>query len=150
MQRVLTAAEMREVDRLTVEEVGVPSLLLMENAAAQVVRAIETQFAPLAEQRVVVLCGKGANGGDGLAIARHLHVQGLAGEVEVALVADPLRLSGDCSVNWRMAEGVGVPMTSFCPMAIRFRDRNRLSETNSETLSPKRPAISVRLSPRRT
>lgn len=111
MRRVLTAAEMREVDRLTIEDVGIPSLLLMENAAAQVVRAIETRFAPLCKHRVVVLCGKGANGGDGLAITRQLHVQGLAGEVEAALVADPLQLTGDAAANWRMTEGVGVPTT---------------------------------------
>ena len=82
MKRVLTASEMREVDRLTVEEVGISSLLLMESAAAQVVRALESEFAPLGEHRVVVLSGKGANGGDGLAIARQLLVQGLAAEVQ--------------------------------------------------------------------
>ena len=111
MKRVLTASEMREIDRLTVEEAGVSSLLLMENAAAQVVRALESEFAPLGEHRVVVLSGKGANGGDGLAIARQLLVQGLAAEVQVALVADPSELRGDTAANWRMAEGVGVPMT---------------------------------------
>jgi hydroxyethylthiazole kinase-like uncharacterized protein yjeF len=111
VKRVLTASEMRDVDRLTVEQTGIPSLLLMENAAAQVVRAIEEDFAPLGEHRIVVLCGKGANGGDGLAIARQLHVQGLAGEVQAAMVADPLQLRGDAAANLRMAQGVGVALT---------------------------------------
>ncbi|MDA1235728.1 MAG: bifunctional ADP-dependent NAD(P)H-hydrate dehydratase/NAD(P)H-hydrate epimerase, partial [Acidobacteria bacterium] len=110
MQRVLTAAEMREVDRLTTEQAGIPSLVLMENDAAQVVRALEQEFAPLSRHRVVVLCGKGNNGGDGLAIARQLLVQGLAGEVEVILLADPAALQGDAAANWRMAQGVGVPL----------------------------------------
>jgi hydroxyethylthiazole kinase-like uncharacterized protein yjeF len=107
---VLTAAQMREVDRLTTEKVGIPGLLLMENAAAQVVRALEEEFAPLSRHRIVVLCGKGNNGGDGLAIARQLFVQGLAGEVEAVLLADPAGLSGDAAANWRMAQGLGVPL----------------------------------------
>jgi len=101
---------MREVDRLTTEQAGIPSLLLMENAAAQVVRALEQEFAPLSRQRIVVLCGKGNNGGDGLAVARQLWVQRLAGEVEAVLLADPASLSGDAAANWRMAQGVGVPL----------------------------------------
>ena len=85
MIRILTAPEMREVDRLTTERAGIPSLLLMENAAAQVVRALEQEFAPLSRHRIVVLCGKGNNGGDGLAIARQLWVQGLAAEVQALI-----------------------------------------------------------------
>lgn len=110
MLRVLTASQMREVDRLTAERAGIPSLLLMENAAAQVVRALEQEFAPLSRQRIVVLCGKGNNGGDGLAIARQLVVQCLAGEVEAVLLADPAVLHGDAAANWRMAQGVRVPL----------------------------------------
>jgi ADP-dependent NAD(P)H-hydrate dehydratase / NAD(P)H-hydrate epimerase len=110
MKRVLSASEMRAVDRLTTEKAGIPSLLLMENAAAQVNRALEQEFAPLSKQRVVVLCGKGANGGDGLAIARQLWVQGIAGEVEALLFADPAGLKDDAAANWRMAQGVGLPL----------------------------------------
>ena len=108
MLRVLTASQMREVDRLTTEKAGIPSLLLMENAAAQVVRVLEQEFAPLSRHRIVVLCGKGNNGGDGLAIARQLSVQRLAGEVEAVLLADPASLEGDAAANWRMAQGAGV------------------------------------------
>ncbi len=110
MQRVLTASEMHEVDRLTTENADIPGLLLMENAAAQVVRVLEEEFAPLSRQRIVVLCGKGNNGGDGLAIARQLWVQRLVGEVEAVLLADPASLKDDAAANWRMAEGVGVPL----------------------------------------
>jgi NAD(P)H-hydrate epimerase len=101
---------MREVDLLTSETAGIPSILLMESAAAQVVRALEEEFAPLSVQRIVVLCGRGNNGGDGLAIARQLWVQGLAGEVQAVLVADPASLKGDAAANWRMARSVGVPL----------------------------------------
>ena len=70
--KVVTAAQMREIDRLTIEG-GIPSLTLMENAAASVVGIIENEFAPLERQRVVVICGKGNNGGDGMAIAVAFH-----------------------------------------------------------------------------
>jgi ADP-dependent NAD(P)H-hydrate dehydratase / NAD(P)H-hydrate epimerase len=69
--KVLTSAEMREVDRLTVE-LGVPEPVLMENAASRVVELLEERFSPLSDHRIVVFCGKGNNGGDGLAIARQL------------------------------------------------------------------------------
>ena len=69
--KILTAAEMREVDRRTIEA-GIPGIVLMENAGHRVVEFLAERFAPLGEQRIVVLCGKGNNGGDGLVVARQL------------------------------------------------------------------------------
>jgi hydroxyethylthiazole kinase-like uncharacterized protein yjeF len=69
--KVLTGAQMREVDRLTIER-GTPGEVLMENAGRRVVEVIEREFTPIARQRVIVLCGKGNNGGDGLVVARLL------------------------------------------------------------------------------
>ena len=66
--KVLTAAQMREVDRRTRER-GIPGIVLMENAGHRVVEFLETRLAPLGAQRVVVLCGKGNNGGDGFVAA---------------------------------------------------------------------------------
>src|SRR6185295_446437 len=67
---VLTAAEMRDADRRTIEEVGLPGSVLMENAGAAVAREIRKHFP--GARRPVVLCGKGNNGGDGFVVARHL------------------------------------------------------------------------------
>lgn len=72
--KVLTAAEMREVDRRTVE-LGIADEILMENAGCRVVEFLAETFAPLSQQRVVVLCGKGKNGGDGLVVARQLQTR---------------------------------------------------------------------------
>ena len=72
--KVLTAAEMREVDRRTIE-MGIPGIVLMENAGLRVVEFLAERFAPLDAQRVLVLCGKGNNGGDGLVIARQIHTR---------------------------------------------------------------------------
>ena len=97
--KVLTAAEMREVDRLTTEA-GIPGIVLMENAGNRVVEFLEKRFAPLREQRIVVLCGKGNNGGDGLVVARQLWTRyGLGCSI---LLADPEELKGDAAANYRM------------------------------------------------
>ncbi len=106
MLRVLTAAQMREADRRTVEA-GIPGIVLMENAAARVVETLAAEFPDLRTQRVLILAGKGNNGGDGLAIARQLLVKDLAGKVDVVLTADPSDLQGDAATNYRMLEAVG-------------------------------------------
>ncbi|MEJ7607798.1 MAG: NAD(P)H-hydrate dehydratase [Bryobacteraceae bacterium] len=69
--KVVTAAEMREVDRRTVE-LGIPDAILMENAGHRVVEFLVERFSPLSAHRIVILCGKGNNGGDGFVIARQL------------------------------------------------------------------------------
>lgn len=95
--KVLTAAEMREVDRLTTERYGVPSLDLMENAGARVVEFLGERFRDLARRRIVVLCGKGNNGGDGFVVARRLRE--LGARPEVFLFGAPGDVRGDAEVN---------------------------------------------------
>ena len=70
--RVLTSQQMRDADRRTTEEIGIPSLVLMENAGRQVVASMEATFDDLANLSVAVICGKGNNGGDGFVVARTL------------------------------------------------------------------------------
>src|SRR3982751_5059978 len=77
MQKVLSATEMREVDRLTTEKYGIPSILLMENAAHASARVITEKLGgSVAGKSFLILCGKGNNGGDGAALARILWTQG--------------------------------------------------------------------------
>ena len=71
--KVLTAAEMREVDRRTTAEAGISQEQLMENAGGSVAEFLEEHFSPLGQHRIVILCGKGNNGGDGRVVARRLH-----------------------------------------------------------------------------
>src|SRR3954469_20407423 len=99
--KVLTTAEMREVDRRTAE-LGIPGIVLMENAAHRVVEAMAKRFDPLSAQHIVVLCGKGNNGGDGLAIARQLHTRFHPAALDVVLLAAPEELQGDAAANCRM------------------------------------------------
>ena len=98
--KVLTASQMREVDRITIEELGVPGLVLMENAGRNVVRVLEEKFPSLAQERITILCGKGNNGGDGFVVARHLKMRGHA--PRVVLLADPGSLQGDAQTNYEI------------------------------------------------
>jgi ADP-dependent NAD(P)H-hydrate dehydratase / NAD(P)H-hydrate epimerase len=91
--KIVTAAEMREIDRATSQRFGVPSLTLMENAGSAVAEFVVAQY-PSAE-RVGVICGKGNNGGDGFVAARKLKAAGR--EVRVVLLAEPAELRGDAA-----------------------------------------------------
>ncbi len=106
-RKVLTPREMGAVDRATIEA-GIPGIVLMENAAGRVLEYIAGHFSPVSEQRIVVVCGKGNNGGDGLAIARQLHIRFNPRHLWVVLISDPQELSGDAAANLRMLRVCGV------------------------------------------
>jgi ADP-dependent NAD(P)H-hydrate dehydratase / NAD(P)H-hydrate epimerase len=91
--KIVTAEEMRAIDRVTSERFGVPSLTLMENAGSAVAEYVLDRYA--AAQKIAVLCGKGNNGGDGFVAARVLHQKGKT--VNVMLLADPAELRGDAA-----------------------------------------------------
>ena len=105
--RILSAAQMREADRHAIEEIGLPSLVLMENAGTEVVRAMEEALGDLTDLTVLVLCGSGNNGGDGMVIARRLHAQGA--HPRVLLLGEVEDLSDDAASQWRILKKLGVP-----------------------------------------
>ncbi|HLY18217.1 MAG TPA: NAD(P)H-hydrate dehydratase [Bryobacteraceae bacterium] len=114
--KVLTAAQMREVDRRTIE-MGMPGLVLMENAGQRLVDLLAEKFAPLSAQRVVILCGKGNNGGDGLVVARLLFSRSdlRPASLHVILLAAPDELKGDAAQNYRMLQVCGCPVAREIP-----------------------------------
>lgn len=116
---VLTAEQIREVDRLTIEENGVPSLALMENAAHRVDEVLVQEFDPLTRKNVVILCGKGNNGGDGLALARLLI--GKVAKLHVTLAPAPDELIGDAAVNYRRLVEEGIQPQRDIPQKLRER-----------------------------
>ena len=79
MQKVVTASEMKAIDRAAIEEFGIPGLVLMENAGLAAASLIHENVPELLEKKVVIVCGKGNNGGDGFVIARHLSIDGVRG-----------------------------------------------------------------------
>jgi len=110
--RVLTAAQMQEVDRLTIDQIGIPSRVLMENAGRAVVQELEEHFEKeLALYRIVVLCGRGNNGGDGLVIGRVLTQRGY--DVAIFLVARAAQLRGETRANYDVLTRLEIPVTEI-------------------------------------
>jgi NAD(P)H-hydrate epimerase len=111
--KVLTAAEMREVDRLTSQRFGIPSLQLMEAAGTRVADACGKFVGSAATRpaKIAVLCGKGNNGGDGLVAARHL--QSLGAQVKVYLFSEPAELHGDAATNLQRWTATGNSVISI-------------------------------------
>ncbi len=101
--KVFTAQQMRDFDKSAIEDYGIPSIVLMENAALRVVEFLEAKFAPLSQKKIVILCGKGNNGGDGLAIARHL-TKVLVGSLRVIQIFETDELKGDARQNTEMLD----------------------------------------------
>ena len=106
--KVATAAEMRELDHRTIEEFGIPGVVLMENAGRGVVSEIADAWGPVWGRRFCIFCGKGNNGGDGLVIARHLHNMGA--RVSVRLFSE--EMTYDAAVNLNAARACGVEITA--------------------------------------
>jgi ADP-dependent NAD(P)H-hydrate dehydratase / NAD(P)H-hydrate epimerase len=106
-RKVLTPAQMNAVDKATIEA-GIPGIILMETAAARCVDFLAERFEPLTEQSIVIVCGKGNNGGDGLAIARQLHVRFRPRELRVILLCYPEELKGDAAANLAMLHASGL------------------------------------------
>src|SRR5437764_4419382 len=104
--RVLNSAQMREADKRTIDDIGIPSLVLMENAGRQAVAAMEAMYTDLLERQVAVLCGRGNNGGDGFVIARTLIQRGV--DVSVFLLGSVADVRGDARVNLDILGRLGV------------------------------------------
>ncbi len=94
---LVSAEEMRALDRYTIEEMGIPGLVLMENAGRGVLCVLRKRFPQWRTKKVGILCGKGNNGGDGFIVARYLREQGAC--VEVFLAGLPQELSGDARLS---------------------------------------------------
>lgn len=106
--RFTDGATMRDIDRRAIEEFGIPSIVLMENAAVKTIVAAERVFGRFEGRRILVIAGPGNNGGDGIAIARHLANAGCA--AAVALLADPAALPPDAAANLEIATRMGIPV----------------------------------------
>jgi NAD(P)H-hydrate epimerase len=102
---VATRDEIRAFDRYAIETLGVPGIVLMENAGRQIAEAARAMLAGRAKPRVVILAGPGNNGGDGFVAARHLAMAGI--RAEVVLLAPREKIVGDADTNLRVLEAMG-------------------------------------------
>ncbi len=110
MPRLLTSAELRQLDRLSAEKYGVPVATLMENAGSAVAEAVVPRCA---SGRVIVFAGTGNNGGDGFVAARHLREHGL--KVEVWLAGDADKSRGEARANLDKLAPFGIPLLTGAP-----------------------------------
>ena len=102
---------MREADRRTIDDIGLPSIVLMENAGRQAVAAMEAAFEDLAASRVAVLCGRGNNGGDGFVVARTLVQRGV--EALVFLLGSVAEVKGDARANLEILGRIGLTVVEI-------------------------------------
>ena len=109
--RVLNTQQMREADRRTIDEIGLPSIVLMENAGRQAVAAMEAAFDDLATSHVAVLCGRGNNGGDGFVVARTLAQRGI--EATVFLLGSVADVRGDARTNLEVLGRIGLTVVEI-------------------------------------
>lgn len=107
-QRVLTRQQVRAVDEFAINSWGIPGVILMENAG----RGVADVLCKLGIRgRVVIVCGKGNNGGDGFVLARHLKLRGH--EPRIILCCEPGQLSGDAACNYEWLQRCDVPELSI-------------------------------------
>jgi len=112
---LVTADEMREMDRQTIESFGLPGRILMENAGRGATRILTDAFGELAGRRIGVVAGRGNNGGDGFVIARYLKQKGVP--VTVYLLSQRSKVQGDAAANLRLLDPLAVPVVEMAETA---------------------------------
>lgn len=108
MIKVVTAAEMQEKDRFTINNIGVPGVVLMENAGRAVSRVVQSKLENVADPLVYIFCGKGNNGGDGFVVARHLWNEGVY--VRVFCTEEVAKIAGDALINYNILRNMNIPI----------------------------------------
>ncbi len=105
---VMTRDEVRAFDRWAINTLGIPGVVLMENAGRSCAELIKDKLAGVASPRVCIFCGTGNNGGDGYVIARHLLNSGF--KVAVIIVGERRKIKGDAKTNLDILERLGQPI----------------------------------------
>ncbi len=109
--KVVTKKQMQEIDKEAIDKIKIPSILLMENAGLAVLEVIYNNYIELARKGVVIVCGSGNNGGDGMVVARHLFLRGIP--VKVYLVANENKLKQDPLLQLNILRNLKVPVFSI-------------------------------------
>jgi len=113
--KLVTAEEMRRIDKKAIEEIGIPSIVLMENAGLKVTEIIKNKYAPLTGKSVYIFSGPGNNGGDGMVVARQLFNQKV--KVKIFLLAEKEKIKGDAATNLSIAERIGISIKNITSSA---------------------------------
>lgn len=111
MKQIVTCSQMKKLDQTTIEKMGIPSCVLMERAALKTVEVLEEKIGEQScEERILVVCGSGNNGGDGIAIARILYLHGF--QAEIFLAGDPAHMTEETKRQWTAAQNYQVPVVN--------------------------------------
>jgi ADP-dependent NAD(P)H-hydrate dehydratase / NAD(P)H-hydrate epimerase len=108
---LLSSSQMRALDAHAIDTIGIPGLVLMENAARAVLDVIEERLGDVQFLTCAVVCGPGNNGGDGFAVARHLHLRGA--DVDVFVLCDEKQIKGDARTNFILLDKLEVLMVRW-------------------------------------
>jgi NAD(P)H-hydrate epimerase len=119
----LSREQVRSIDRLAIERYHIPGVVLMENAARALAEAAAEMLGGECRGEILIFCGGGNNGGDGLAVARHLHNRGA--DVRICLTGDPAKYQAEAAGNWKIVQAMGLQVMQFDAAAIS-RERPRL------------------------
>jgi len=109
MIRLLSNEQIRKIDQHAIEDYGIAGLILMENAGLAIVDEVKKRFEP--KSNVLVVSGRGNNGGDGFVICRHLHNAGYA--VQLVTLGDELRIKGDSLINFQIVKKMGISKYNY-------------------------------------
>ncbi len=109
--KLVTSKEMAKIDRQATSEIGIPAIVLMENAGLRAASAIERHVGPLTGKTVCIVCGKGNNGGDGFVLARHLTNRNI--DVRVVLLANKRDIKGMSKINLEVVLCMDIPLTEI-------------------------------------
>jgi NAD(P)H-hydrate epimerase len=108
LQKIVTASEMQAIDQCAIRKFNIPGIVLMENAGRSVVNLMFDRINDLKQAKVLVVCGKGNNGGDGFVIGRHLHNAGV--RVEVLLLGKRSQIKNEARINADSVHALGIPI----------------------------------------
>src|SRR5438874_11902752 len=126
--KILTAKQIREIDRLSSQQFGIPGILLMENAGMRVVEALQERFEDFEELVVGIICGKGNNGGDGFVVARQLIQKGM--QPSIFLVGKEEDVSGDARTNFDILKAIGFSPTLVTDIETWQREKLKLLDAD--------------------
>jgi NAD(P)H-hydrate epimerase len=118
---VMTRDQVRRVDSWAINEIGIPGVVLMENAGRSCAELIRDNLADIAEPKVCIFCGTGNNGGDGYVIARHLINVGFG--VTVVVCGDRTKIKGDSRTNLDILDRMGLSIDQLSPADDRVEYR---------------------------
>jgi len=129
---VMSREQVRAFDSWAINELGIPGVVLMENAGRSCAELIKEELAGVASPRVCIFCGTGNNGGDGYVIARHLLNNGF--RIVVVICGDRNKIKGDAKINLDILERLGQPIKQLNPSDLDISSRVRTFADGADML----------------